>query len=192
MLEFSISYRVNHPRRGIYFTVPDSDHPDKRFQVWTQGQDEESRCWFPTLDYPNQKATSEVIATVPSGFTVVSNGALLSKESVAEGLRFHYKLSIPHVTYLITSVVAEFSEWADLGTRGLPVQYFVAPGREEDGKRAFGNTPKMIEVFEKKTGVYFFPYEKYSQVAVQIIWRNGKILTSNRTDLTLHEQKTSS
>jgi aminopeptidase N len=137
-LELSIEYSLKHPpRRGIYFTGPDADYPKKPYQVWSQGQDEDNRYWFPTLDYPNQKATFEVIATVPKGFTAVSNGALLEKKDLAapagagfkEGTRFHYKIGTPHVTYLLSLVVAEFSEWEDQGPGGLPVQYFVARGR---------------------------------------------------------------
>ena len=55
-----------HPRRGLYFIGPDAQYPDRPLQVWTQGQDEDSRHWFPCFDSPNEKATSEVIATVPA------------------------------------------------------------------------------------------------------------------------------
>jgi len=185
-LEVEVTYFAHNPRRGLYFTGPDEAYPQKPYQVWSQGQDEDNRFWFPTFDYPNQKATSEVIATVPAGFTAVSNGALLKHE----GNRFHYKLGTPHVTYLITLTVAEFSAWEDKGPHGLPVQYFVAPGKEDDGKRAFSNTPKMIEIYEKRTGVRY-PYEKYSQVAVQDFIFGGMENTSatTQTDSTLHDER---
>lgn len=190
VFEFSIRYRVKNPRRGLYFTGPDTDFPQKPYQSWTQGQDEDSRYWFPTFDYPNQKATSELIATVPQGFTAISNGALISTQNLGEKTRFHYRLGTPHVTYLITLVVAEFEFWEDQGPGGLPVQYFVAPGRKEDGKRAFHNTPKMVEVFEAKTGIPY-PYEKYSQVAVQDFIFGGMENTSatTQTDTTLHDAR---
>jgi len=189
-LEVSVRYSTKNPRRGIYFTGPDAAYPAKRHQVWTQGQDEDSRYWFPTFDYPNQKATSEITATVPKGFTAVSNGALISKKDVGDKTQFHYKIGIPHVTYLISLVVAEFAAWEDKGPRSLPVQYFVEPGREEDGKRAFGDTPKMIEVYENKIGIPY-PYEKYSQVAVQDFIFGGMENTSatTQTDLTLHDER---
>ena len=188
--EFSIDYSLQNPQRGIYFTGPDSDYPQKPFQVWTQGQDQDSRYWFPTFDYPNQKATSEIRVVVPKGFTAVSNGALLTREESTEGVCFHYRLGLPQVTYLITLVIAEFSKWTDPGPRNLPIEYFVTPGREEDGKRAFSQTPKMIEVFEKKTGIPY-PFEKYSQVAVQDFIFGGMENTSatTQTDLTLHDSR---
>jgi aminopeptidase N len=189
-VELSIRYKAPSLRRGFYFTGPDQDYPNKRYQAWSQGQDEDTRYWIPTFDYPNQKATTEIIASVPKGFTAVSNGALLEHKDLGEFTRFHYKLGTPHVTYLISLVVAEFTEITDAGPDGLPVQYFVSPGCEEDGKRAFGNTPKMIAAYAKRIGVSY-PYEKYSQVAVQDFIFGGMENTSSttQTDRALHDAR---
>ncbi|MEK6704785.1 MAG: M1 family aminopeptidase [Bdellovibrionota bacterium] len=190
IVEFTVKYSVRQPRRGLFFTGPDADYPKKPYQVWSQGQDEDSRYWFPTFDYPNQKATSEVIATVPDGYTAISNGALISCKEVDRGKRFHYRLGVPHVTYLISLVVGKFSTWSDKGPNNLLIQYFVQPGREEDGKRMFKNTSLMIGAFERKIGVDF-PYEKYSQVAVQDFIFGGMENTSatTLTELSLHDER---
>ena len=45
--EIEIHYQVNQPQRGLYFIQPDEHYPDKPVQVWTQGEDEDSRFWFP-------------------------------------------------------------------------------------------------------------------------------------------------
>ena len=42
-----IAYKLEEPQRGIYFIQPDEHYPDKPVQVWTQGEDEDSRFWFP-------------------------------------------------------------------------------------------------------------------------------------------------
>ena len=184
----TVTYEADHPKRGMYFVGPLGTEPEPT-QSWTQGQDEDSRYWFPTLDYPNQKATSEIRVTVPSGFTAISNGALISKKNVKGSTQFHYRLGTPHVTYLISLVVGRFTEIKDQGPRGLPVLYYSPQGREADAKRSFGNTPKMIEAFERKTGVPY-PYEKYSQVAVHHFIFGGMENTSatTQTDLTLHDE----
>lgn len=189
-LEIEIRYHAPAPRRGLYFTGPDADYPGKPYQVWSQGQDEDNRYWIPTFDYPNQKATSEVIAVVPKGFTAVSNGALIARKEEGEWTRFHYKLGTPHVTYLISLVVAEFEEWMDRGPGGVPVQYFVPKGRKADGERAFSHTPAMIGVYAEKTGCPY-PYEKYSQAAVQDFIFGGMENTSatTQTDRTLHDER---
>ena len=71
-----------------------------RAQAWTQGEDEDSRYWFPCYDYPNSRPTSEVIATVPEKFTAVSNGALIgTSTNTADKTRiFHWRHEVPHST----------------------------------------------------------------------------------------------
>jgi aminopeptidase N len=65
------------PRRGLYFIEPDDGYPHKPVQVWSQGQDEDSRYWFPCVDAPSEKATSEVKVTVPASMFALSNGVLV-------------------------------------------------------------------------------------------------------------------
>lgn len=51
--------------KGLYFINPDGK-ANKPVQIWTQGETEASSCWFPTIDKPNQKTTSEIAMTVES------------------------------------------------------------------------------------------------------------------------------
>jgi aminopeptidase N len=189
-VEVSIAYHAR-PQRGLYFVGPDEAYPNKPVQAWTQGEDEDSRYWFPCYDYPNDKATSEVLATVPAHFFALSNGALIAtREDRAAGVKtYHWRHDIPHPAYLITLVAGEFVELKDsLGS--LSVLYYVAPGREEDGWRAFANTPRMIEFFARKIGVPY-PYAKYAQVAVADFIFGGMENTSATTQTadTLHDAR---
>jgi aminopeptidase N len=74
----SIDYHGT-PRRGLWFVGPDAGYPDKPHEVWTQGQDEDSRYWFPCFDHPIEKATTEVLARVPSEHRAIGNGALVGR-----------------------------------------------------------------------------------------------------------------
>ncbi len=76
-ITLEIAYSVDNPQRGIYFIAPDQHYPDKPVQVWTQGEDEDSRFWFPCFDYPGQLATSELRVQIPKPFIAVSNGELM-------------------------------------------------------------------------------------------------------------------
>ena len=107
-VEVAIDYSAR-PRRGLYFIGPDAGYPDKPLQAWTQGEDEDSRYWFPCYDYPNDRVTSEVIATVPETFTAVSNGELLSnRHNRGEHTRtFHWRHDVPHSSYLISLAAGE-------------------------------------------------------------------------------------
>ena len=163
-IKVEIAYSVDHPQRGLYFIGPTENYPNKPTQVWTQGEDEDSRFWFPCFDYPGQLATSEIKVKVPTGFKAISNGELVNTEKVDDGVIYHWSQQQVHPTYLMTLAGGDFAviedEW-----RGKPVTYYVEKGREEDAKRSMGKTPRMVEFLSNKYG-YDYPYPKYAQVCV--------------------------
>lgn len=163
-LEVAINYRAEQPQRGIYFIGPDEHYPHKPTQVWTQGEDEDSRFWFPCFDYPGQLATSEIKVRVPKQYLAISNGELIATEEVGEEKIYHWLQKQIHPSYLMTLAVGEFAEIKD-EWQGIPVNYYVEKGREEDGDRSMGKTPRMVEFFSQKFG-YLYAYPKYAQVCV--------------------------
>ena len=163
-ITIAIDYRVEHPQRGIYFIGPDKHYPDKPVQVWTQGEDEDSRFWFPCFDYPGQLATSELRVRIPKQYMAISNGALVSVEEEGDEKIYHWAQQEVHPTYLMTLAVGDFAEIRD-EWQGKPVTYYVEKGREEDATRTMGKTPRMIEFFSQQYG-YLYPYPKYAQVCV--------------------------
>jgi aminopeptidase N len=102
-----------------------------------------------------------------------------------------YKQDVAHPTYLMTLVVGPFVEVRQraAGSKQTPVAYYVLPGREADGERAFGATPAMIETFESKIETPY-PYARYSQIAVSDFIFGGMENTSatTQTDRTLHDE----
>ncbi len=172
------------PRRGMFFNSPDKEYPKRPVQAWTQGESDESRFWFPSIDDPNEKVTSEVVATVPKNFTAISNGKLLAQKENRNGTKtFHWSQEVPHSVYLVSLVAGEFSE---LKTRydGIPILYYVPKGREADAKRTFELTPDMMKFFSTRLRLKY-PYPKYSQVAVADFIFGGMENTS-ATTLTEH------
>ncbi len=163
--EVAITYAAR-PRRGLYFVAPDKVSPKKPLQAWTQGQDEDSRHWYPCIDYPNHQQTSEVIVTIPASMISIGNGEL---KSVRENARtktrtYHWYQATPHVTYLLSQIVGEFAE-IEHTWQGVPVQYYGPRGREADLQRTLDRTPKMLAFFSDVTGVKY-PYARYAQTFV--------------------------
>lgn len=166
----TISVRLKYtakPQKGIYFVNAETDprrvvHSD---QIWTQGEADEARHWFPSFDFPSDKATTEEYITVERDETVIGNGEFFGKTDTAEGKStWHFKMPVPHSTYLVSFVVGKYVRIDDTaGT--VPLAYYVYPGKEDTGRRAFSQTSKMIPVFEGVTGVKF-PYNKYDQTIV--------------------------
>jgi aminopeptidase N len=162
--QLAIDYQVEKPQRGIYFIAPSPDYPDKPTQVWTQGEDEDSRYWFPCFDYPGQLATSEIRVMVPQGFRAISNGHLIAHSTAGNQEIYHWQQEQVHPTYLMTLAVGRFAEITD-SWNGKAVNYYVEQGREADGQRSMGKTPQMIEFFSKQFG-YPYPFVAYNQVCV--------------------------
>jgi aminopeptidase N len=164
--EVTVEYRGS-PRRGLYFCGPDEHYPHRRVEAWTQGQDQDARHWFPCFDYPNQKATTEVIATVPIAMMALSNGRLLKRtENRSAGTAtYHWKQGIRHVSYLVTLVAGEY-EAIRYKWKKVPLTVWAPPGRKDDARRACDRTPRMMEFLSRVTGRPY-PYEKYDQVFVQ-------------------------
>lgn len=163
-IELAIDYHVEKPQRGLYFITPTSHYPQKPTQVWTQGEDEDSRFWFPCFDYPGQLATSEIRVRVPKPLIAISNGELIQTEVDGDSKIYHWYQREVHPTYLMTLAVGDFAELRD-DWNGKPVTYYVEKGREAEARLSMGKTPRMIEFFSQKFG-YPYPFPKYAQVCV--------------------------
>jgi aminopeptidase N len=190
-LEIAIAYKVDRPQRGLYFISPSEDYPHKPTQVWTQGEDEDSRFWFPCFDYPGQLATSEIRVRVPKQYIAISNGELVTTEEVGEDKIYHWQQKQVHPTYLMTLAVGDFAELTDQWN-GIPITYYVEKGREAEGKRSMGKTPRMMEFLSQKYG-YLYPYPKYAQVCVDDFIFGGMENTSTTllTDRCLLDERAS-
>jgi len=177
-LVIAVAYR-GAPRRGLYFIAPDDAYPHKPVQVWSQGQDEDSRYWFPCFDAPHEKATSELTVTVPARLFAVSNGTLVSDRTEGDHRTLHWRLDVPHSCYLITLAIGDFAT-IETTWRDVPVVYYVERGRQAAAERTLARTPEMLELFSKQFGMPY-PYPRYAQVFVADFIFGGMENTSATT-----------
>ncbi|WP_255203260.1 M1 family aminopeptidase, partial [Myxococcus sp. AM011] len=187
-VEVAVHYAAR-PRRGLYFWGPEAAYPDRPRQAWTQNQDTDARCWFPCLDTPAQKATSELIATFPEGLTALSNGVLVSDSAQGGRRTQHFRMEQPHAPYLVTLAVGDFEELTDTsGT--VPLRYLFPRGRREDALRCVRRTPEMIRVFQEATGEPY-PWSGYAQVFLTEFIFGGMENTTatSLTDSVLHDAR---
>ncbi len=190
VLDLSIEYDAE-PCKGLYFIRPDKGYPKKPFQVWSQGESEDNRYWFPCWDFPNDKCTSEVLLTVRDRYTALSNGRLVSAthDRRARKRTFHWRQDVPHTTYLISIVVGEFVEVSDRSD-GIPVRYYVRKGEEAAARPTFGKTPDILRFFAAKIG-HPYPYAKYAQAVLSdFMWggmENTSLTTINERALVTRE-----
>jgi aminopeptidase N len=167
--------------KGLYFINPKGEDKDKPVQIWTQGETEANSAWFPTIDKPNQKCTEEITMTVPAKYVTLSNGVLVDQKNNNDGTRTdHWKMDLPNSPYLFFMGVGDYSIVKD-SYKGKEVAYYVEKQYAPVARRIFGNTPEMMALYSRLTGVdYAWP--KYDQ----IVGRDYVSGAMENTTCTLH------
>jgi len=160
---FTVAYEGRDPKKGLRFYEASAERPAMvASDSWPYGV----RHWFPCYDYPNDKVTDEIIATVAAGNRVVSNGRLLSEaeDKAAGTVTAHWLQDKPHSTYLIFLAAAPYEVVKDrLGA--VPINYWVYPQHAGQARRTYGKTPEMMAYFNALFGTDY-PWDKYDQVEV--------------------------
>jgi aminopeptidase N len=165
IVTFTCAYNGREPRQGLQFV---DESPDNPRLVWSDSWPDNVHHWFPCFDYPNDKATSEIVATVKSGLKVASNGRLVgvTEDAAAGTVTYHWSQELPHSTYLIFLAAAPYVVVRD-SYRNLPVNYWVYPGDEAKARPTYGKTPGMIAFFNETFG-FDYPWQKYDQISVPL------------------------
>ncbi|HYO25465.1 MAG TPA: M1 family aminopeptidase, partial [Lacipirellulaceae bacterium] len=154
------------PVEGLYFRTAAMGLPPSDEHCWTQGETHEARHWFPSFDYPNERASSELVCHVPPEMTVVSNGRLVSDSLAENGARrtFHWLQEKPHVSYLICFVAGRLEKLS--GQHGkTPLGFYAQPSKSAHAASAFEGTAEIMAFLEAEIGVPY-PWEKYDQATI--------------------------
>jgi aminopeptidase N len=163
-LVFTITYhgKVKSGNGLTWITNDGLQHrPD---QIWSQGEDHSNHFWFPTYDFPNDKMTWELVATVPRNDLAISNGRLVSNVVVGNNRTMTWNQDTPSATYLVSLIVAPLAVVHDTW-QGIPVDYYTYHEDSTRAWRLFHVTTDMIGTYSKLTGVRY-PWAKYAQTTV--------------------------
>ena len=186
--QISVQYTAE-PRRGVYFRTRAMGYAAT--QLWTQGESIESRHWFPCVDHPLAKFTSEVTCHLPAGMIALSNGRQVSAGPDKNGLTaFHWLQEKPHANYLIALVAGELEKVSEQH-RDIPLEFWTIPEELPQARNSLRTTKHAMEFLEAETGVPY-PWAKYAQVAIQDFHWGGMENTSltTLTDRTLYTTET--
>jgi aminopeptidase N len=152
--------------RGLRFIKPTANQPNKPYQIWSQGESEFNRYWFPSYDSTNDFRTTDVKVTTEKKYTVVSNGKLVSDVPNANGTHtVLWKMEQPYSNYLTSIVVGEFKNVIQ-NANGTPVYNYGYVNESKEVAETVKRLPDTINFFSKMTGVKY-PYAKYSQTFVE-------------------------
>ncbi|KAL7751933.1 hypothetical protein RI367_002455 [Sorochytrium milnesiophthora] len=174
----AISYTVERPIAGLYFShpdlAPDTSYAGKGTYVITDHETERCRHWLPCVDFPTVRTTLAFHITAPQHMVAVANGRLVGEDSADNNTdggwkTTHYALDYPCPSYLLCLAVGEFEQVDDGTARGahgdIPLRYLAVKGTPHgDIRRAFDQTPGMIKWLSEKLNTPF-PWPKYFQIA---------------------------
>jgi len=82
MVAVRFVYTTTEPKKGVYFRDAERDsngREEHSAQIWSQGEAEENRYWFPSFDFPSDKAFTEEYITTQADETAIGNGEMLGK-----------------------------------------------------------------------------------------------------------------
>lgn len=129
------------PRNGLHFR---GESPDSFPHVFSQGEDEENRYWFPSWDHPNDRFVYTGQVKAPPGWKAMTNPT--------DDL----------VTYLIMLAAGPYEEHGS-GDNTVWVPPGTSPGAIS---RVLDPIPAMKAHFAKRTGVEY-PWGNYRQIFVE-------------------------
>ena len=147
------------------------DYESGQRSIWTKSQPYDARKWWPCVDYPRDKADSlDIVVSIADYMTVASNGRLISNIDNGDGSRtWHYHVSYPIATYLVSLSIYEFYVWGDIyvdaNNDTLPIEFYTYSHPDNPSPSYmttnYGLLPAMIELYAEQFGPYPFMNEKY-------------------------------
>ena len=153
------------PRKGLHFRAPGRGSPDSYSEVWSQGQSQDNRFWFPTFDHPNERFdyTGEIRA--PKGWRVHTNSG--------------HKMP----AYLVMLAAGEYDVVGEADN-----QVWVPPGTPPGAiARVRDQVPDMLRHFQERTSVAY-PWGELRHIYVQRFMfggmENTAAIINTRTALT--------
>ena len=158
------------PQTGLHFRNPRGS-VDPVVEIWSQGENEDNRAWFPSWDFPNDKFTVTMHLDVPNGLTAIGNGIHTGTDTNGDRAVWHYELNRPIVNYLVALTVGEYAVAKEDGP--VPLEYISAAGTPDDVlRRGLDKAAPQMVFFNDLLGTPY-PYRIYRQVAVSRFMYGG-------------------
>jgi len=200
-----------------YSGKPDAENEEIRnvsaFTFDTHGNDELviftfsaptfARAWWPCKDVLEDKATADVVVTVPDTLIVASNGALVQIADNGNGTHeYTWHEEHPIATYLVSLAISNYDVFRHhfhyASTDSMPVEYYVYPEDRANAEIDFAPTVSMIQFYDSLFGDYPFLDEKYAMAEFEwggamehqtcTSYGNRRITGDNRNDrIVAHE-----
>jgi aminopeptidase N len=135
-----------------------------------------SYTWWAVKEDSRDKATGDLVITVPSELSVVANGVLVSTNPLAGNRRlFRWATGYPTSPYLFAFSATRYTTFGDTFNfpgGWMPVEFFIYPDSDSPTNRAgWRRSAEMLGTFSELFGLYPFVDEKYA--IYQFPWGGG-------------------
>lgn len=145
--------------------------------IYTLSEPTWGPVWWPSKDFPDDKALMSMHLIVPTGMKGISNGLLKDTLQNNDGTTtFNWESAYPIATYLASIVVGTYIYWEDTytsvdGTKQMPIVYYAFPKDSAKARIDWKTTPEIVKYYSEIFGEYPFIDEKYGNA--QFGWSSG-------------------
>lgn len=127
------------------------------------------KAWFPCVDDFQDRATYEVLITLPADLTGIAGGLLVDTTHHEEMITWHWKLDQPIPTYLASVAAGNYaltaSDYQGMQEQ-LPITIYTRPADTNKVAGSFLHLPEILTIFENRYGPYPFDRIGYTGTAI--------------------------
>ncbi|PKP52967.1 MAG: hypothetical protein CVT92_06280 [Bacteroidetes bacterium HGW-Bacteroidetes-1] len=128
------------------------------------------KAWFPCVDDFQDRATYEVLITLPDDMTGIAGGVLVGTTNHGNGYKtWHWSLDQPIPTYLASVAVGNYALTSDTyqGIQSaLPITIYTRPADTLKVEGSFQNLQQVLASYESRFGPYPFDRVGYTGTAI--------------------------
>ena len=124
-------------------------------EVWTMQEPFGAYSWYPVNDQPADKALYDFTVAVPSPWTGIANGRLLSLESADGTTTTQFQLDEPASSYLVTLAIGDYTHASNRSTSGVTLDYWYPRGLPT-ARHDLRVAARSVDWIEERLGPYPF------------------------------------
>jgi aminopeptidase N len=140
-----------HPERGLWFAGTRADGSGPTL-VFSHGETEGSRGWFPCFDEPSERATAELSVTMPASWRATASGERVEVREEGELRAERWRMDFPHPAYLLGLVAGELTV-AEGRAGDVPLTFLCEPRFADSLAPTFEETDEILAFLSDFTGV---------------------------------------
>lgn len=152
--------------------------------TWTMQEPYGAHTWYAVNDHPSDKALYDITVSVPSPWTGVAGGELVSREERDGRTVTRWRLAEPAAAYLVTVATGDYTSTGATSASGVPVTWWVPRDRPQLGRGA-RTMARELAWLEERLGPY--PYDTAGAVLVDSLsgMETQTMITLGISDYTL-------